>query len=92
MQLIVVSGLSGAGKSIALGVLEDSGHYVVDNLPATLLTSVVDYLGNAGHQRVGVSVDARSAALASLARPTLPIGPESEITPKKTALLPAPTL
>jgi UPF0042 nucleotide-binding protein len=67
MQLIVVSGLSGAGKSIALGVLEDSGHYVVDNLPATLLTSVVDYLGNAGHQRVGVSVDARSAALASLA-------------------------
>ncbi|MSQ54609.1 MAG: RNase adapter RapZ [Betaproteobacteria bacterium] len=67
MRLIVVSGLSGAGKSIALGVLEDSGYYVVDNLPATLFTSVVDYLGAAGHLRVGVSVDARSAALASLA-------------------------
>jgi len=67
MQLIVVSGLSGAGKSIALRVLEDSGHYVVDNLPATLLTSVVDYLGTAGHERVGVSVDARSAALPALA-------------------------
>jgi len=67
MQLIVVSGLSGAGKSIALGVLEDAGWYVVDNLPATLLTSVVDYLGGAGHDRVAVSVDARSAALSALA-------------------------
>ena len=67
MHLILVSGLSGAGKSIALGVLEDSGHYVVDNLPATLLMSVVDYLGAAGHLRVGVSVDARSAALPALA-------------------------
>jgi len=67
MQLIVVSGLSGAGKSIALGVLEDAGWYVVDNLPATLLTSVVDYLGGAGHDRVAVSVDARSAALPVLA-------------------------
>ncbi|MGE0876026.1 MAG: RNase adapter RapZ [Burkholderiales bacterium] len=67
MQLIVVSGLSGAGKSVALGVLEDAGWYVVDNLPATLLGAVVDYLGSAGHERVAVSVDARSAALASLA-------------------------
>ena len=67
MQLIVVSGLSGAGKSIALGVLEDAGWYVVDNIPATLLTGVVDYLGEAGHDRVAVSVDARSAALSALA-------------------------
>jgi UPF0042 nucleotide-binding protein len=67
MQLIVVSGLSGAGKSIALRVLEDGGYYVVDNLPANLLTGVVDHLAAAGHERVGVSVDARSAALSSLA-------------------------
>jgi UPF0042 nucleotide-binding protein len=67
MQLIVVSGLSGAGKSIALRVLEDGGYYVVDNLPANLLTSVVEHLVGAGHERVGVSVDARSAALSSLA-------------------------
>jgi len=66
MQLTVVSGLSGAGKSIALGVLEDAGYYVVDNLPATLLIGVIDYLGAAGHSRVAVSVDARSAALADL--------------------------
>ena len=66
MQLVLVSGLSGSGKSIALGVLEDSGYYCVDNLPATLLRDVVSFLAEAGHDRVAVSVDARSVALASL--------------------------
>ena len=66
MQLILVSGLSGSGKSIALNVLEDSGYYCVDNLPATLLLEVVDFLGEAGHDRAAVSVDARSAAVAAL--------------------------
>ena len=66
MQLILVSGLSGSGKSIALNVLEDGGYYCVDNLPATLLDDVTAFLAEAGHARVAVSVDARSAALASL--------------------------
>jgi UPF0042 nucleotide-binding protein len=66
MQLILVSGLSGSGKSIALNVLEDSGFYVVDNLPATLLLEVVDFLGDAGHDKAAISVDARSAALPAL--------------------------
>ncbi|HET9736439.1 MAG TPA: RNase adapter RapZ [Burkholderiales bacterium] len=66
MQLILVSGLSGAGKSIALDVLEDGGYYCVDNLPATLLEDVVRFLAEAGHERAAVSVDARSAALAAL--------------------------
>jgi RNase adapter protein RapZ len=65
-RLVLVSGLSGSGKSIALKVLEDAGYYCVDNLPATLLLEVVDFLRDAGHERVAVSVDARSAALASL--------------------------
>jgi len=65
-SLILVSGLSGSGKSIALKVLEDAGYYCVDNLPGTLLLEVVDFLGEAGHQRVAVSVDARSASLAAL--------------------------
>lgn len=47
-------------------MLEDSGYYCVDNLPATLLLEVAQFLGEAGHERVAVSVDARSAALASL--------------------------
>ena len=66
MQLVLVSGLSGSGKSIALGVLEDSGYYCVDNLPATLLLDVVKFLGHGGHGRIAVSVDARSIALSSL--------------------------
>ena len=66
MQLVLVSGLSGSGKSIALDVLEDSGYYCVDNLPATLLLDVVKFLGEAGHGRVAISVDARSVALSSL--------------------------
>jgi RNase adapter protein RapZ len=66
MQLILVSGLSGSGKSIALNVLEDAGYYCVDNLPATLLLEVVDFLGFASHDKAAISVDARSAALPSL--------------------------
>ncbi|HUN67786.1 MAG TPA: RNase adapter RapZ [Burkholderiales bacterium] len=68
MQLVLVSGLSGSGKSIALDVLEDSGYYCVDNLPATLLLDVVKFLDDGGQKRVAVSVDARSAALSSLPR------------------------
>jgi len=66
VQIVLVSGLSGAGKSIALDVLEDAGFYCVDNLPATLLMNVVAFLAEAGHERVALSVDARSAALAAL--------------------------
>jgi UPF0042 nucleotide-binding protein len=66
VQLILVSGLSGSGKSIALHVLEDGGYYCVDNLPATLLLETVDFLSEAGHDRAAVSIDARSAALPAL--------------------------
>ena len=63
----MVSGLSGSGKSIALKVLEDAGYYCVDNLPATLLLEVADFLAlEAGQERIAVSVDARSAALPAL--------------------------
>jgi RNase adapter protein RapZ len=66
VQLVLVSGLSGSGKSIALDVLEDSGYYCVDNLPATLLLDVVRFLDGGGQSRIAVSVDARSVALSSL--------------------------
>jgi UPF0042 nucleotide-binding protein len=65
MQLVLVSGLSGSGKTIALRVLEDGGYYCVDNLPATLLLETVDFLAE-GHDRAAVSIDARSAALTTL--------------------------
>jgi len=66
VQLILVSGLSGSGKSIALNVLEDGGYYCVDNLPANLLLEVMNFLADAGHDRVAVSIDGRSAALPEL--------------------------
>jgi len=60
MQLVLISGLSGSGKSIALNVLEDAGFYVVDNLPARLLVELVQFLQTSGYDRVAVSVDVRS--------------------------------
>ncbi|MEZ5628978.1 MAG: RNase adapter RapZ [Rhodocyclaceae bacterium] len=62
MQIVLISGLSGSGKSIALNVLEDAGYYVVDNLPATLLPQLVSNLHSSGYQRVAVAVDVRSGA------------------------------
>lgn len=60
MRLVIISGLSGSGKSIALNVLEDSGYYAVDNLPAKLLTALIDYLEGAGYERAAISIDVRS--------------------------------
>lgn len=69
MQLILISGLSGSGKSIALNVLEDSAFYCVDNLPATLLVETVNFLRSAGYSQAAVSIDARSGTtLAELPR------------------------
>ncbi|HEY3325751.1 MAG TPA: RNase adapter RapZ [Novimethylophilus sp.] len=66
MHLVIVTGLSGSGKSIVLKALEDSGYYCVDNLPAQMLTPVVEHLDQAGQQLVAVSVDTRSARLEEL--------------------------
>ncbi len=60
MQLFLISGLSGSGKSVVLKVLEDSGYYCVDNLPAELLPALMDSLRQAGNTRVAVSIDVRS--------------------------------
>ena len=59
MQVVLISGLSGSGKSVALNVLEDNGYYCVDNLPVKLLAETVQLLRSAGQQRVAVSIDAR---------------------------------
>jgi UPF0042 nucleotide-binding protein len=63
MRLIVISGLSGSGKSVALHVLEDLGFYCIDNIPAPLLRSVVDEVlrrGDRAYENVGVGLDARN--------------------------------
>jgi UPF0042 nucleotide-binding protein len=62
MRIVLITGISGSGKSVALNVLEDTGYYCVDNLPPTLLASLVATLAEDGIGALAVAVDARSAA------------------------------
>jgi UPF0042 nucleotide-binding protein len=62
MQLILISGVSGSGKSIALNVLEDAGYYCVDNLPVALLPRLVESLAGSGYDQVAVAADMRGGA------------------------------
>ena len=66
MKLIVISGLSGAGKSIALNVLEDLGYHCVDNLPLGLLEAFASELSAAepAPERVAAVIDARNLSVA----------------------------
>lgn len=73
MRLIIVSGLSGSGKSVALHALEDLGYYCIDNMPAALLKSVIEEVTKGditADQLLALGVDARNRAddLASLPR------------------------
>ncbi len=65
MKLLVISGLSGSGKTIALHTLEDEGFYCVDNLPLGLLPGLKEQLKNQQMQiynEIAVGIDARSGA------------------------------
>ena len=66
MKLLVISGLSGSGKSIALQALEDFGFYCVDNLPASLLPSFSEQMSDESSKtkitEVAVGIDARNIA------------------------------
>lgn len=63
MKLVIVSGLSGSGKTIALHTLEDAGYYCIDNLPLGMLPELVDNMINATpepYDLVAIAIDARS--------------------------------
>ena len=62
MKLIIISGRSGSGKSTVLHVLEDRGYYCIDNLPASLLSSLASRISSdaTGIPNVAVSIDARN--------------------------------
>lgn len=67
MRLILITGISGSGKSVGLNALEDAGYFCVDNLPPKLLRHLVETRQEEGGDNLAVAVDARSAAsLASL--------------------------
>jgi len=61
MRIVLITGISGSGKSVALNVLEDLGYYCVDNLPPALLPNLVSTLVGEGLRSLAVAVDARSA-------------------------------
>ncbi len=66
MQIIIVSGYSGSGKSVALATLEDEGYYCIDNIPTAMLPSLVKHLQanpKLSGDNVAVGVDARSQIL-----------------------------
>jgi RNase adapter protein RapZ len=73
LELAVITGLSGAGRSTAAKCLEDLGWYVVDNLPPSLIASVVDLAARShgGVDRIAVVVDVRSRAFTSDLREAL---------------------
>lgn len=62
MKLTIISGRSGSGKSTVLHVLEDRGYYCIDNLPASLLSSLASRISSdaTGIPNVAVSIDARN--------------------------------
>lgn len=65
MKLIIVSGMSGSGKSTVLNVMEDLGFYCVDNLPIALLPNFIAEMaerGSASERGAAVGIDARSPA------------------------------
>jgi UPF0042 nucleotide-binding protein len=61
LEVVLITGMSGSGKSVALRALEDAGYYCVDNLPPELLAAFVALEQQSGADRVAIAVDVRSA-------------------------------
>jgi UPF0042 nucleotide-binding protein len=61
MEIVLITGMSGSGKSVALHALEDAGFYCVDNLPPELLLDLVDLEQKHNATRVAIAMDVRSA-------------------------------
>lgn len=61
LALVLITGMSGSGKSVALHALEDAGYYCVDNLPSELIVPLVELQDNSGTRLLAIAVDVRSA-------------------------------
>jgi UPF0042 nucleotide-binding protein len=62
MEIVLITGMSGSGKSVALHALEDSGFYCVDNLPPELLIPFAELEHDRNEERVAIAIDVRSAS------------------------------
>jgi Predicted P-loop-containing kinase len=65
VKLVIITGLSGAGKTAALRYFEDAGYYCIDNLPASLLTNLIEFFQERDRQitKIAVAIDLRSGFL-----------------------------
>ena len=61
LEIVLITGMSGSGKSVALHALEDTGYYCVDNLPPELLTAFAALEKQHGASKVAIAMDVRSA-------------------------------
>ncbi len=61
LEMVLITGMSGSGKSVALHALEDAGYYCVDNLPPELLKPFVALEQQNGARKVAIAMDVRSA-------------------------------
>ena len=67
MRIVLITGISGSGKSVGLNALEDAGYFCVDNLPPPLLRALVATRSAEGADMLAIAIDARSAdSLAAL--------------------------
>lgn len=71
MRILLITGISGSGKSVALNVIEDAGFYCVDNLPPSLLIDLVNTLEWEGVHHAAMAIDSRSAHLLNTVPETL---------------------
>jgi len=60
MDLLLIGGVSGSGKSVALAALEDSGYHAINNLPPSMLVPTLADLTVSGQDRVAVALDVKS--------------------------------
>jgi UPF0042 nucleotide-binding protein len=60
MDLLLIGGVSGSGKSVALAALEDSGYHAINNLPPSMLIETAANLARAGQHRVAVALDVKT--------------------------------
>ncbi|MBC7333759.1 MAG: RNase adapter RapZ, partial [Actinobacteria bacterium] len=65
MELVIITGLSGAGKTEALRYFEDAGYYCIDNLPSRLILNLIDFFSERSRsiKRIALAIDLRSGYL-----------------------------
>ena len=60
LKVVLITGISGSGKSVALRLLEDTGYTCVDNLPVPFLHDFLDRAAQGGLERVAIAIDVRA--------------------------------